>query len=58
MPSFNKIHTFDEQTLDILSKVPKMEKSAFVREGILLRYKQELNPELKEIPEQSFEVLD
>ena len=58
MPSFNKIHTFDEKTLDILSKVPKMEKSAFVREGILLRYKQELNPELKEIPEQSFEVLD
>ena len=52
------MHTFDQKTLDILSKIPKMEKSNFVREGILLRYKQELNQELKETPIQSFEVLD
>jgi hypothetical protein len=57
VPNYNKLHSFDEQTIQILESVPKRERSAFVREGVLLRHKQELNPELKEEPKPTFEVI-
>lgn len=43
MPNYNKLHSFDKETLEILEKVPKTKRSEFVRESVKLKHRTELN---------------
>ena len=57
MTNYNKLHSFDEETIKILDSVPKRERSKFVREGVRLKQQQMLNPETVKAPKPRVEFI-
>lgn len=43
MTNYNKLHSFDEESIKILESVPKQKRSEFVREGVKLLHTTKLN---------------
>lgn len=53
MVNRSKLHSFDEEALQILYKIPHQKKSAFVRESVKLLHKVKMNQIQDTIPEKN-----